>query len=102
MVGLFDIFSRGLREKRSNRQKMAGLPEGRVKMESKKVRICAIFLLKTCSLFVFAEQITWHLLLFHFVVRIYQKLMQVLPFKQKPHACINSLLFHIRSEEKSC
>lgn len=42
--------------------------------------------------FVFAEQITWRLLLCHFVVRIYQKLMEVLPFKQKPHACINSLV----------
>ena len=44
MVRPFDIFSgEGLRDKRSNGQKMAGLPEGRVKMESKKVRICAIF-----------------------------------------------------------
>ena len=51
MVGLFDIFSgEGLREKRSNGQKMAGLPEGRVKMQSKKVRICEIFHLKTCGL----------------------------------------------------
>ena len=54
MVGLFDIFrGEGLGEKRSNGQKTAGLPEGRVKMESKKVRICAIFHLKTCGLRLF-------------------------------------------------
>ena len=51
MVGLFDIFSgEGLREKRSNGQKMAGLPEGRVKMESKKGKNLWNIPPKTCGL----------------------------------------------------